>query len=43
MSWTGRRRDGASSPPPVKQPSRDDPVIKKALDLLKAGTLPKAA
>jgi carboxyl-terminal processing protease len=33
----------APVPPPVKQPSREDPVIKKALDLLKAGTLPKAA
>jgi carboxyl-terminal processing protease len=33
----------APPPPPVKQPSRDDLVIKKALDLLKAGTLPKAA
>ena len=29
-------------PPPVKQPSREDPVIKKALDLLKAGTVPGA-
>jgi carboxyl-terminal processing protease len=33
----------APVPPPVKEPALNDPVIKKALDLLKAGTLPKAA
>ena len=32
----------APVPPPVKEPSLTDPVIKKALDLLKAGTAPGA-
>lgn len=30
-------------PPPARQPSADDPVVKKALDLLKGNVPPKAA
>lgn len=33
----------APPPPPVKEPSSDDPVLKKALDLLKNNVAPKAA
>ena len=33
----------AAPPPPAKQPSRDDPVVKKALDLLKGNVPPKSA
>ncbi len=35
--------DAAPPPPPAKQPSRDDPVVKKALDLLKASSRPQSA
>jgi carboxyl-terminal processing protease len=33
----------APPPPPARQPSRDDPVVKKALDLLKGNVPPKSA
>lgn len=35
--------NAAPPPPPARQPSRDDPVVKKALDLLKGNVAPKSA
>jgi carboxyl-terminal processing protease len=35
--------NAAPPPPPARQPSRDDPVVKKALDLLKGNVPPKSA
>jgi len=35
--------NAAPPPPPAKQPTRDDPVVKKALDLLKGNVPPKSA